>query len=103
MYQYLARMDKLIGSTSGLVREILLDPPLLRPIKQRGRKAGKRAGKAQRNQLELKKGRRRKYERTYTKGVSSTQHSRTSCSALGEKSWQSTGSGHCGAEGADGS
>ena len=47
VYQYSARTDSLAGSTTGLVKEILLDPAVLQPIKQRGRKAelGKGAGK----------------------------------------------------------
>lgn len=103
-----------MASTAWLVKETLLDLAILQSLEHRREES--RAGvesrkEAQTNKnptnkpkrLQLKMGRRRKCERMSTNGVSSKQHSRKSCSALGEKSWQSTGSGHCRAEGADGS
>lgn len=93
-----------MGSTTGLVKGFARPScSATHTAKREESRVGEGSRKeAQKTQLGLKKG-RRKYERTYTKGLLSTQHSRNSCSALGENSWQSVGSGHCRAEGADGS
>lgn len=66
-----------------------------------GKTAGKRVKKCQNKTIRVEEGQKKICKDVYQSLP--TQHSRNNCSALGGKSWQSTGSGHCRAVGADGS